>query len=162
MKPALATALAACTLLVATSCSCSKEAESETSTPQGPQPVTEVPPELLQGQGGQVEVDPFTGRPMEVQGRITELPADPFFQEHNYPGSRVIDVKFVFMAPTVWLHTEDSYEDVDAHYRKLFTKPDGEVGGRAGRYYRQMDDGTVQKVTFSRAEDGGTRIALSM
>lgn len=162
MKPVLSTALAACTLLVATSCSCSKEAESEASTPQGPQPVTEVSPELLQGQGGQVELDPFTGRPIEVRTRITELPADPFFQEYNYPGSRVLDVKMLFMAPTVWLHTEDSYEDVDAHYRKLFTNPDGEVSGRAGRYYHQMEDGTLQKVTFSRAESEGTRIVLSM
>ena len=160
MNPVLSTTVCACALLFTASCSCSKEAESGASTPESPQPVTEIPAGLLQSQGG--PIDPFTGQPLNAKGRITELPTDAFFQDHNYPGSKVLDVGMLFMAPTVWLHTQDSYDEVDAHYRVLFTKPDGEVSGRKGRYYNEMEDGTVQKVSFSRAEGGGILIVLSM
>jgi hypothetical protein len=130
------------------------------SADEQPAPAVQTPPSA--GSTEETAYNPFTGEPFPAQYRITQLPSDEFFVQHNYPGSEVYDVRSVFGTPSVFLHTNDDFEKVDAFYKKKFTNSKGEVQGRLGFYYRELPDKRLQSARFDRRPGGGCIIELSM
>ncbi len=136
-----------------------------TACTQEPEAVPQTPEQQPAKTGPKMEIDktinPLTGQ-TTTQVRITELPSDAFFQEHYYPGAKVIDVKEIFGIPTVLLSSTDDYDKIDAFYKKKFTAEDGTVQGREGSYYRMTSRNRMEKAAFNKKPGGICEIALSM
>jgi hypothetical protein len=133
--------------LLTWSCACDVEEESQPSPTPPPTHSTHT--------------NPFTGQPIPVRQRVTELPKDEYFQKFAYPGARVHDVTSIFGKVSAFLETDDEFEVVDAFYKARLADLKGETKGKPGRYYKEVEGSGVEFIKFRRRDGGGCTIEIS-